>query len=158
MVKGAAFAVFQPFLCGLVAADVKVPGNFGHIFKVLRLVDIYFADAVFSVGDPVLQLRHDVVAAGGIAGNKLCQLPGFPSSAGRAIRRRVSPVFRINFCRWDTAHGGNLFSGIPCIVPDTRVSATPRRYNPASQWGRRHRHLLSVFSGTKRKPRRSVMA
>ena len=49
--KGTAFAIFQPFLCGLVAGDVKVPGNFGHIFKVLRLFDIDFAGSVFLVSE-----------------------------------------------------------------------------------------------------------
>ena len=34
------FSVFQPFLGGLVAANVKVPGNFGNIVELLRVVDI----------------------------------------------------------------------------------------------------------------------
>ena len=82
MVKGAAFAIFQPFLCGPVAADVKVPGNFRHIFKVLRLVDIDFAGAIFKVGELVLQLRYDVVAVGGIAGNQLRQRWAFHQMQG----------------------------------------------------------------------------
>ncbi len=31
MVQGAAFAVFEPFLRGLVAADEEMPGDFGDI-------------------------------------------------------------------------------------------------------------------------------
>ena len=35
----AAFAIFEPFLGGLVAANVKIPGEFGHVAKVLGFVD-----------------------------------------------------------------------------------------------------------------------
>ena len=33
------FAVFEPFLCGLVAADVEVPGDCGDVVEVLLGVD-----------------------------------------------------------------------------------------------------------------------
>ena len=39
----AVFAVFEPFLAGLVAADVKFPGDFGDVAEVLRVVDIDIA-------------------------------------------------------------------------------------------------------------------
>lgn len=37
--QGAALAVFQPLLRRLVAADMEIPGDFRHVFKVLRAVD-----------------------------------------------------------------------------------------------------------------------
>ena len=45
----ASFAVFEPFLGGLVAADVEVPGEFGHVAKVLGFVDPNLA---VGVADP----------------------------------------------------------------------------------------------------------
>ena len=58
--KGAALAVFKPFLTHLVAADVEVPYFFGHAAEPgdLRLVDpngvlrvSYFFDFVISAAD-----------------------------------------------------------------------------------------------------------
>jgi hypothetical protein len=39
-VEDSAFSVFEPFLGGLVAADVEVPGNFGDGVEVLFGVDV----------------------------------------------------------------------------------------------------------------------
>ncbi|ACU07608.1 hypothetical protein FIC_01158 [Flavobacteriaceae bacterium 3519-10] len=41
-IQRAAFAVFEPFLGGLVAADVEVPGGFGDVFEILGWVDENF--------------------------------------------------------------------------------------------------------------------
>ena len=35
----ATFAVLEPFLSGLVATDVEVPGEFGYVAKVLGSID-----------------------------------------------------------------------------------------------------------------------
>ena len=40
----AAPPVLQPFLRGLIAADVKAPGDFGHAVEILRGVDVDLAD------------------------------------------------------------------------------------------------------------------
>ncbi len=50
----AAFAIFEPFLGGLVAANVEVPGEFGHIAEVLGFVDPYFAVGVADLFDPAI--------------------------------------------------------------------------------------------------------
>ena len=42
------FAILQPFLCGLVAAYVKVPGGFWDALKILRFVDMDIAGRVRS--------------------------------------------------------------------------------------------------------------
>jgi len=44
----ATFAVFEPLLSGLVAANIEVPGEFGHIAEVLGFVD---PDFTIVVGD-----------------------------------------------------------------------------------------------------------
>ena len=49
--KLATFAVFEPFLGGLVAADVEVPGEFRHVAKVLGFVDPDFAIGVADLFD-----------------------------------------------------------------------------------------------------------
>jgi len=41
-VELAVFTVFEPFLGGLVSADVEVPGYFGDVGKVLGFVDVDF--------------------------------------------------------------------------------------------------------------------
>lgn len=41
-IQRAAFAVFEPFLGGLVTADVEVPRTFGNVFEILGGVDVYF--------------------------------------------------------------------------------------------------------------------
>ena len=41
--EGAGFAVFQPFLGGLVAADIEIPGNCGDVVEILRGVDEDFS-------------------------------------------------------------------------------------------------------------------
>ena len=46
--KRAAFAVFEPLLCGLVAADIEVPCLAGDIGEVLCGVDEYFARIKFG--------------------------------------------------------------------------------------------------------------
>ena len=47
--EGAAFAVFEPLLGGLVAADVEVPSRFWNILKTLLLVDPHAATFVFGL-------------------------------------------------------------------------------------------------------------
>lgn len=42
--EGAVFAVFEPFLGGLVAADIEVPGDEGDVGEVLGFVDVDVAD------------------------------------------------------------------------------------------------------------------
>jgi len=56
------FAVFEPFLGGLVAADVEVPGDEGDVGEVLGFVDVDVASFVFYFGD-------EVVAVDGILGD-----------------------------------------------------------------------------------------
>ena len=50
----AAFAVFEPLLGGLVAADVEVPGEFGHVAKVLGFVDPNLAVGVADLFDQAI--------------------------------------------------------------------------------------------------------
>ena len=47
----ATFAVFEPFLGGLVTADVEIPGEFGHIAEVLGLVNPDFIVVIFDITD-----------------------------------------------------------------------------------------------------------
>ena len=72
-----ALPVLQPFLGGLVAADVEVPGDLGNIRKILRVVDIDLADRIEvrtgSGSDrvPIHRLFNPVIATYRIAGDKL---------------------------------------------------------------------------------------
>ena len=50
----AAFAIFEPFLGGLVAANVKIPGEFGHVAKVLGFVDPYFVIDIADLFDQAI--------------------------------------------------------------------------------------------------------
>jgi hypothetical protein len=42
-----AFAVFEPFLCGLVAADVEIPSDVGNVIEILNVVYPNFAGRIF---------------------------------------------------------------------------------------------------------------
>jgi hypothetical protein len=73
--KRSAFAVFEPFLRGLVAADVEVPGFKRNIVKILLFVDKYlsvfarlFACIVGRQGGQVLLHRYFVTARNGKRG------------------------------------------------------------------------------------------
>ncbi len=37
--EGASIAVFEPFLGGLIAADIKLPSDERNVFEILRVVD-----------------------------------------------------------------------------------------------------------------------
>ena len=50
-VKCPALTVFQPLLCGLIAADIEVPGVLGHVAKVLLFVYIDFPFNEGKVGN-----------------------------------------------------------------------------------------------------------
>jgi len=50
----AAFAVFEPFLGGLVATNVEVPGEFGHVAEILGFVDPYFVVGVADLFDQAI--------------------------------------------------------------------------------------------------------
>ena len=47
----ASFTIFEPLLSRLVAADVEVPGEFGHVAKILSFVDPDFAVDVADLFD-----------------------------------------------------------------------------------------------------------
>ena len=47
----ATFAVFEPLLGGLVATNVEVPGEFGHVAEVLGFVDPDLAIGVRDLFD-----------------------------------------------------------------------------------------------------------
>ena len=60
----ATFAVLEPFLSGLVATDVEVPGEFGHVAKILSFVD---PDLFIGVSD----LFDQAIARHGESGLKI---------------------------------------------------------------------------------------
>lgn len=53
----ATFAVLEPFLSRLVAADEEVPGEFGHVAEVLGFVDPDLAVGVSDLFDQAIS-RH----------------------------------------------------------------------------------------------------
>ena len=48
------FAVFEPFLCGLVTADVELPYAVGHLVEVLGFVDPDLVVLQFGFVDAVV--------------------------------------------------------------------------------------------------------
>jgi hypothetical protein len=50
-VELAVFTVFEPFLGGLVSADVEVPGYFGNVGEVLGFVDVDFVFVIVDFAD-----------------------------------------------------------------------------------------------------------
>lgn len=60
----ATFTIFEPLLSRLVAADVEVPGEFGHVAKILSFVD---PDLFIGVSD----LFDQAIARHGESGLKI---------------------------------------------------------------------------------------
>jgi hypothetical protein len=52
-VEGVVFTVFEPFLGGLVSADVEVLGYFGDVGEVLGFVDVDFVFVIVDFDDLV---------------------------------------------------------------------------------------------------------
>lgn len=70
--KLAAFAVFQPLLADLVAADLELPNLFGHSVEILRIVDIDAACryACLCIRFHVVHLFDSVLARLLVSGDK----------------------------------------------------------------------------------------
>ena len=67
--EGLPFAVFEPFLGGLVAPDVGFPRFEGYICEILGIVDIYVA-FVFLLGIYSFYFGNGVVSCYGERGDK----------------------------------------------------------------------------------------
>ena len=66
-IQRAAFAVFEPFLRGLVTANVEIPRAFGNILKILGGAAVHAADGFESLSHRTCaELRSDPVAFEGV--------------------------------------------------------------------------------------------
>ena len=76
--KMATFTIFEPLLGGLVAADVEVPGEFGHVAEVLGFVDPDFAVSVDNLFNQAIarhrEGRFELIDHGGLHQVELAQL------------------------------------------------------------------------------------
>ena len=81
----ATFAVFEPFLGGLVATDVEIPGEFRHIAEVLGLVDPDLFIVVLDATHKKSPATGKVVSYSSINGdfNKCNSLHSVPSGTRR---------------------------------------------------------------------------
>ena len=70
--KRPAFAIFEPFLADLIAADMKFPHLLGHAFEVLILIE---PNALVFFG--ILNFFNDIVAFFGERGDKIMEFGRF---------------------------------------------------------------------------------
>jgi hypothetical protein len=54
------FSVFEPFLSGLVTADLGIPRHFWNAFKILRIVDVHVSFLDISVLTPPYRRLWDI--------------------------------------------------------------------------------------------------
>ena len=67
-----ALAIFEPFLCGLIATDVEIESGFGDVAKKLIVIDEHASSVWFTRTICELPIGFDDFAGDGIVGLPLC--------------------------------------------------------------------------------------